>query len=166
MNRTLTSLFTVTVGLASFAGAVSGSDPVVKRPEELSWMRRSSGVEVAVLQGDPAKPGPFTLRLRYPAGYRKGPHYHPGDAYVTVLSGGYFRGYGSVEVESEAFELTPGTFSVNPGGVSHYEWTTGPAELQVHATGPWETVYVDAEGRPTGAREMGMENDPTPADRR
>ena len=119
-------------------------------------MTRSTGVEVAVLQGDPAKPGPFTLRLRYPAGYRKGPHYHPRDAYVTVLSGGYFRGYGNTEDESKAFELTPGTFSVNPGGVSPYEWTTMPAELQVHATGPWETVYVDSAGTPLGERETGM----------
>jgi len=38
--------------------------------------------------------------------------------------------------------------SVNPGKVAHYEWTTGLAEIQVHAMGPWETVYVDAHGDP------------------
>lgn len=58
--------------------------------------------------------------------------------------------------ESKAFALTTGTFSVNPSGVSHYEWTTMPAELQVHAMGPWETVYVDAEGESLEERESGM----------
>lgn len=130
-------------------------EPVVKKPEQLVWMDRASGVKVAVLQGDPEQPGPFTLRLKYPAGYRKGPHIHPRDAYVTVLSGSYYRGYGNTADESKGIELTPGTFSVNPGGVSHYEWTTMPAEIQVHANGPWETVYVDPEGRPQ-QRESGM----------
>ena len=119
-------------------------------PGDLNWTERSSGVKVAVLQGDPDKPGPFTLRLQYPAGYSKEPHYHPNDAYVTVLSGGYFRGYGNVFDETKAFELTSGTFSVNPAGVSHYEWTTMPATLQVQATGPWTTVYVDSTGQPLG----------------
>ena len=26
-----------------------------------------------------------------------------------------------------------------------------PAEIQVHATGPWETVYVDENGAPVEA---------------
>ena len=144
--------------LAASAGlfAALPDDPIVKKPEDLVWMERSSGVKVAVLQGDPDKAGPFTLRLQYPAGYRKAPHYHPRDAYVTVLSGGYFRGYGNTVDESNVIALTPGTFSVNPDFVTHYEWTTMPAELQVHATGPWETVYVDAQGQPLGKRESGM----------
>ncbi len=124
------------------------AEPLVVRSEDLQWTERPSGVRVAVLQGDPSAPGPFTLRLQYPAGYRKGPHHHPRDAYVTVLSGRYYRGYGSRFDESRREELTPGTFSVNPGGVNHYEWTTEPALIQVHAVGPWETIYVDDDGRP------------------
>lgn len=124
--------------------------PVVLHPEEIRWEERAQGVRAAVLYGDPARPGPFTLRLEYPAGYRKGPHIHPNDAFVTVLSGSYYRGYGNVVHEEDAHRLTPGTFSLNPGGVSHYEWTTEPAVLQVHAVGPWGTVYVDADGRPVG----------------
>jgi len=106
------------------------------------------GPAAAVLYGDQNQPGPFVLRLQYPAGYRKGPHYHPGDAQVTVLSGSYFRGYGHRVDETQAFRLTPGTFSVNPGGVAHYEWTTEPAILEVHAEGPWRTIYVDDQGNP------------------
>ena len=58
------------------------------------------------------------------------------------------RTYRNTVDESQAFRLTPGTFSLNPGGVAHYEWTTEPATLQVHADGPWRTTYVDADGNP------------------
>lgn len=146
-------VFASLVALAIFScvaltHADNGDTPIVRNPEDLVWTLLPSGVERAVLQGDPSEPGPFTLRLRYPAGYEKGPHYHPRDAFVTVLSGEYFRGYGNRVDQSGGIRLTPGTFSVNPGKVSHYEWTTMPAEIQVHATGPWETVYVDDHGEP------------------
>lgn len=145
-NRRVSVASVAMIALFVLAHADENPSPVVRHPSELSWTLLPSGVERAVLQGDPAEPGPFTLRLRYPAGYRKAPHYHPRDAFVTVLSGEYFRGYGNEVDESAAIRLTPGTFSVNPGKVSHFEWTTMPAEIQVHATGPWETVYVDAHG--------------------
>jgi hypothetical protein len=122
------------------------SAPTVLTPEDLTWQDLSSGVRAAVLYGDPDRPGPFVLRLQYPPGFRKAPHHHPKDAYITVLSGSYYRGYGDSFDEKAAIKLIPGTFSVNPAGISHFEWTTEPAMLQVHAEGPWKTVYVDMEG--------------------
>lgn len=136
--------------------AATQPSPVVKHAEELEWIERDTGVRVALLYGDPSENGTFVLRLRYPPGYEKAPHYHAGDAFVTVLSGSYYRGYGPRVVRREAHRLRAGTFSVNPQGVSHYEWTTEPAELQVVATGPWVSVYVDETGKPLGREESGM----------
>jgi len=151
MKTHIVPAFLVALAVVAIVGSIhaeSGDTPIVRSPEDLVWTLQPSGVERAVLQGDPTKPGPFTLRLRYPAGYTKGPHYHPREAFVTVLSGEYFRGYGNRVDESAGIRLKRGTFSVNPGKVAHYEWTTMPAEIQVHATGPWETVYVDEDGAP------------------
>lgn len=150
MNRRgrLIAVITLLAGIANTLGTAAPPAPVVLEPDDLVWETRPTGVQVAVLQGDPQAKGPFTLRLRYPAGYRKGPHSHPGDAYVTVLEGSYFRAYGTVFDESAGIPLKPGTFSVNPAGVNHYEWTVEPAMLQVTAMGPWTTVYVNAEGVP------------------
>lgn len=143
--------------LALWSTSSALTQPIVTKSDEIVWLDRPGGVRVAVLYGDPEKPGPFVLRLQYPAGYRKAPHYHPNDAFVTVLAGKYYRGYGNEVNPSDAIELTPGTFSVNPAGVSHYEWTTERAELQVHATGPWASVYVDVDGNPSSAPpEHGM----------
>ena len=129
--------------------------PGVTRASGLRWETKASGVQVAVLYGDTSRPGPFGLRLRYPIGYRKNPHYHPRDAFVTVLSGSYYRGYGNAFDPKKAIHLVAGTFSVNPAGVSHYEWVEEPAELEIHAVGPWGTAYVDAEGRPQKSRHNG-----------
>src|SRR2546425_13215234 len=46
-----------------------------------------SGAKLAVLEGDPAKEGPFTIRLTLPAGFKVPPHWHPNIEHTTVISG-------------------------------------------------------------------------------
>ena len=43
-----------------------------------------AGAQMAVLYGDPGKPGAFAVRLKAPAGYRVPRHWHPADEQVTV----------------------------------------------------------------------------------
>ena len=139
------------MALTATACALRSPDASPRSPQivpiELEWQRLSSGVEVATLYGDRSKAERFGLRLRYPQGYVKRPHYHPEDAFVTVLSGSYHRGYGNVFDKTRGIKLVTGTFSVNPAGVAHYEWVDEAAELEVHASGPWTSVYVDSSGR-------------------
>ena len=46
-----------------------------------------AGAKMAVLDGDPSKPGSFTVRLKSPAGYKIMPHTHPTTERVTIISG-------------------------------------------------------------------------------
>src|SRR3954463_10137121 len=46
-----------------------------------------AGAKAAVLEGDPTKDGPFTIRLQMPAGYKIPAHTHPTAEHVTVISG-------------------------------------------------------------------------------
>ena len=46
------------------------------------------GAQAAVLLGNPAKEGPFVLRLKFPAGYAVPPHRHSKDELLTVIAGG------------------------------------------------------------------------------
>src|SRR2546425_7808760 len=67
-------------------------------PADLMWKDAPTsmpkGAKVAVLEGDLAAPGPFTMRVRVPAGYKIPPHFHPGIEHVTVLSGSFFMAAG------------------------------------------------------------------------
>ena len=46
------------------------------RPDSLNWVP-SGGVQLAVLSGDPDKPGLFTIRLKVRDGYRVQANWHP-----------------------------------------------------------------------------------------
>jgi hypothetical protein len=53
---------------------------VALTPDEITWRSQGAlaapGLEQANLVGDPAKPGPYTIRIRFPKGYRIQPHTH------------------------------------------------------------------------------------------
>ena len=54
-----------------------------------------AGAQIAVLQGDPSKSEPFTVRLKFPNSYKIPPHTHPTVENVTVLSGTFLAGMGT-----------------------------------------------------------------------
>src|SRR5262245_60019369 len=72
------------------------TDPAIAvfSPESLKWADAPpvlpGGAKVAVLEGDPAKEGPFVMRVKLPDGYRIPPHTHPKQERVTVISGLFF----------------------------------------------------------------------------
>ena len=53
------------------------------------------GAQIAVLAGDPTKPVPYTVRLKFPANYDIPAHSHPTDENVAVVSGELFMGMGT-----------------------------------------------------------------------
>lgn len=99
------------------------------------------GAKIAVLEGDPAKPGLFTIRLKLPAGARLGPHTHPRPERVTVLSGRVVVGFGKL-VQGEGVAFTAGGFYVTPPDQVHYVSFPEETVLQLTCEGPWEVVYV------------------------
>src|SRR5438045_1236260 len=80
------SLLTILVtasGCNSHKGMAAGESAGEHRiylPDQIKWTDSPPslpGVKMAVLDGDPTKPGPFCMRLRLPDGYRVMPHWHP-----------------------------------------------------------------------------------------
>src|SRR4051812_22228258 len=71
---------------------------VVVLPDDIKWIdgppSLPPGCKMVVLEGDPAKEGPFVMRAKMPDGYRIMPHTHPKDERVTVLSGALYMGTG------------------------------------------------------------------------
>ena len=91
---------------------------------------------MAVLEGDPAKEGPFTIRLSLPAGFKVPPHWHPNIEHTTVISGTLNLGMGDKFDKTKGNNLPAGSFSFVPPKTNHFIWTEEGCVLQVHSIGP------------------------------
>jgi quercetin dioxygenase-like cupin family protein len=102
-----------------------------------------AGVKLAVLEGDPSKEGPYTVRLLMPANYSIPPHTHPTIEHVTVIEGSLFMGAGNTLNRTTATQLKSGGYAVMPAGFAHYVFSKGRTIVQVHGTGPFAINYIN-----------------------
>ncbi|HVH40030.1 MAG TPA: cupin domain-containing protein [Gemmatimonadaceae bacterium] len=116
-----------------------------------------AGAQMAVLQGKPDSAGIFTVRLRFPDGYRIAPHTHPTDEYVTVISGKFRVGMGERADLPNAMTLEAGGFVTAPAMQAHYAAAEGMTVVQVTAMGPFALTYVNPADMP---RQMDMPRTP------
>lgn len=106
------------------------------------------GAQMAVMQGDPSKAELFTVRLRFPDGYRIAPHTHPTDEHVTVIEGTLLVGMGEKFERTGMLTLPAGGFVTAPAQHAHYVQAKGRTIVQVHALGPFVLTYVNPADLP------------------
>jgi hypothetical protein len=106
------------------------------------------GAKLAVLQGDPAKPGPFVMRLSAPAGYKVAPHSHAQTENVTVLSGQFMVGMGDKFDVKALKPMRAGAFGSIPGKANHFAMAKTAAVIQIHGEGPFDLTYVNPADDP------------------
>jgi quercetin dioxygenase-like cupin family protein len=120
--------------------------PMVMTNENLEWLPEPPGLppgaEFAVLEGNPFE-GPFTLRLRLPAGYEIPAHVHSLAENVTVISGAVHVGNGDRLDRTRGVRVPAGSFVALPAGSRHYAWTMEPTVVQIHGSLPFDIEYVD-----------------------
>ena len=123
---------------------------------ELQWKdgpgSLPAGARFAVLEGDPAKEGLFTMRLQLPDGFRIPPHFHGGVEHITVVSGTFNVGMGDTFDQASAKRMPAGTFGYWPAGMRHFAFAEGQTILQLHGLGPWTITYVNAADDPRGKK--------------
>ncbi len=131
-------------------------DHIMLTGPELKWVDAPPslppGAKLAVLEGEPSQPGPFTMRIKAPAGYKVPPHWHPADEHVTVISGSFYMGLGDKFDEKAMKELAPGGFAVMATGTRHFAMTKKETVVQVHGIGPWGINYVNPADDPRQAK--------------
>jgi hypothetical protein len=144
----------------SVTQAAAGPDKphaIVATPDAIKWAPAPAalpaGAKLAVLEGDPAKQGPFTMRLSLPADYRIPPHFHPVTEHVTVIEGTFYVGMGETFDASKASALPTGTFAALEPGVRHFAFTKGAATIQLHGVGPWGLTYVNPADDPRSKKK-------------
>lgn len=135
------------VAVLSFAAAAQTAPGVMAlTPDEMKWGSQGAlalpGLEQVNLIGDPTKPGPYTLRLKFPAGYKLAPHTHPDSREVTILSGTWYTAYGEKFDPIALKALPAGSFYTEPANLPHFVETRGEVVIQVSGTGPSGRKFV------------------------
>ncbi|HMI55342.1 MAG TPA: DUF4440 domain-containing protein [Gemmatimonadaceae bacterium] len=100
------------------------------------------GMKIAVLQGDPGAPGPYVVRLQFPAGYRFPVHWHPGIENMLVISGPFQLAMGNTADWSALKTYAPGDFIYIPPRHAHFGGSaaSGPSVIQLHGVGPFQLM--------------------------
>jgi mannose-6-phosphate isomerase-like protein (cupin superfamily) len=130
--------------------AQSKLEPSVMNIADVQWSAPGNrpcyplGVQTAQLGIDPDNGGPAYF-ARFPPGSQFEQHWHTHNEFVVVVSG-----EGAIVFGDERHALSPGSFVVVPGRVSH-SWHVPPGGpplvIQVRRAGPPDVHFVDCETR-------------------
>jgi quercetin dioxygenase-like cupin family protein len=164
--KILVSAITAAVVLCggSFPAAYAQSqNHVIQTPKEAQWGPAPplipAGAEIAVLAGDPTRPVPYTIRLKFPANYAIPAHSHPTDENVVVVSGALTFGMGDALAKGAAANktLATGGFALMPAGMNHFAYTTAQeTTIVLYGQGPVEFNYVNPADDPRNAKKGTM----------
>jgi quercetin dioxygenase-like cupin family protein len=142
------AVFVIMLCAASLTGSVyaQGADTsVLKLPQDIEFKGPLSGPpQTVVLYGDPTKPGVFVSRVRFSAGWKDQPHWHPDEVRtVVVLSGTFYFGSGDKWDESKFNAYPAGTFYSEPSKAPHFTWAKdGEVIIQITGVGPSEKTFI------------------------
>ncbi len=135
------------------APGIGVSDHVLRlTPAELTWMAGPralpTGASMAVIEGAFDKPGPFVVRLKFPANYKIPAHSHPIKVTVTVISGTFHMGLGESLDTEKGKALPAGSIFEMPAKIHHFGWTSEETIIQEHGIGPLSVNYLNPVGGP------------------
>lgn len=121
-------------------------------PTEIKWVIGPDflpkGTKISLLEGDPRHEGPYTLRLKLPAGYIIPPHFHEGIEHVTIISGSLNIGMGDKFDKKNTTKLTQGSFGFIEPKHHHFAMTENGAVIQLHGIGPFSITYLNPNDDP------------------
>ena len=143
----LTFVFVIAVaGPASSIGQQAAGLPngvVIVKAGEVKWADYPGrpGVMLSVIEGDLTKPGPFLMRVKFPAGYVLPPHTHPTVEHTTILTGSMRLGYGTKD-DGPSQLLMAGSVVITPANMPHFASVPVETIVQTHGMGPWGSTVI------------------------
>ncbi len=140
------ALFVLLVAPAGVSAQLDRTSVEFQTPKDIKWVRNAAGTtEQAVLFGDPSKPGPYVMQIRWLPGNSSRPHFHPNDRFFVVLEGTWWLGTGTKFDPDSTVPVKPGTFVLHKAGQAHYDGAKDePALIQVWGMGPATTTSAEA----------------------
>lgn len=106
------------------------------------------GSRVAVVSGDPAKAGPFTLRVDMPPDYAIRPHHHPTQEELRLIEGTLHLGHGAKWDEKAMTAVAADRPVTIKPKEPHFLHAASRVVLEVQGTGPFAITYVDPKDDP------------------
>lgn len=143
MLKTMQILTLAMIGwlaLAQLASAVDidPSSVEFQTPAQIKWVRNAAGTnEQVVLFGDPNKPGPYVVRIKWFPGNMSRPHFHPNDRFFSVISGTWWVGTGEKYDSNHTVPVPAGSYVIHHAGKIHYDGAKDEETIiQVSGIGP------------------------------
>ncbi len=137
LGFTLVTLVTAVAPL--FAADINREWVDFTPPSEIKWVKNPNGSnESAVLFGDPSKPGPYVVRLKWLPNKMSRPHFHQNDRFFIVISGTWWMGTGTKYDPDSTVPAPAGSYVIHRAKGIHYDgakdeetiiqvWGMGPA---------------------------------------
>ena len=152
-RRTTTLLATaalLTLVLNSEVNAATRDETIsVVDMDKLQWKDYPGlpGVTFTVVDGDPSKPGIYTIRAKFAPRTMSQPHWHPEARYVTVIKGTWWTGAGAKFDPENTVPVKAGGFSVHTAKEIHYDGAKDEEVIvQISGIGPSGTIPVNPDG--------------------
>ena len=124
--------------------APSEADFLIMPTEKLVWQESDAGAKLAVVFGDPSKPGLYVIRAYFPPGVMSSPHFHGEDRHVIVVQGTWNAGTDDSWDPKATTPLKTGTYMFHKAGAVHYDGSAGDqgAMVQIVGMGPSKTTFL------------------------
>ena len=120
-------------------------DTVEFRPADPS---NDLGVQTAIIEGDPAKPGYYLVVNRFPPGVMSRPHFHRDERHVLVIKGLWYTGEGEAFTPEKTVPLKAGDYMRHAAGRFHYDGALDEETVvAISGYGPSSTTVFDGGAR-------------------
>jgi anti-sigma factor ChrR (cupin superfamily) len=150
-RRYLLAVAAATLLLGTHASAQGPGAHSMFMPDQLQWKdvpALGPGIKLALIEGPMNEAVPFIVRIKFPAGAKVPPHWHPAIEHVTVMSGTFNIGVGDTFDDSKVMQFPTGSVTIMQPKTTHFAFFREETILQVHGVGPWEVIYVNPADDP------------------
>lgn len=115
-------------------------------PSNLKWKKGDLGQLQAPLYGDPDRPGPYGVLIKWPKGQMSRPHFHTTDRFAYVVSGTWWVATSNHFDPATTWPLPQGSFATDLANKVHWDGSKDEdLILLVTGMGPMKTVTVPEE---------------------
>lgn len=119
------------------------------RPDTIPWKGESGREQQYNIFGDPRKPGPYALLLKWFPGAFSKPHFHGMPRYIVVVSGTWWVSSSTRYDPAKTYPLGPGSVVSDVVNTVHWDGAKDePVVLMIVGDGPVPNVNVDENGKP------------------